>query len=705
MSSSPSSKRGLTPIHIHPANDEENGTLKRFATLAPLPAPKFLRKRGSAGSNIGGQVDTLSQMQLSDRPIECDTDSGSESEFSIVKVRRTSKQDRPSTAAQEAAASLPHDGYINKRRTRTRPASLEFISAPSPVKSPRKRATSKVRASHRRSGSTILTSETGSSMLTAKLPERTRIGLDRVASSATLFFGPKIGSPAGKSRSKLSQPDDPVPPSTPVKADDDVFGLLSPDDSFTNAFSKAPGETSFFPINVISGSPSPRRIPTKFKQTRDPGVVTSDDEMDECIQPVLDNLAKPDSLPRLQTGASTLAQPSGGYSTSTSSEETLLDDGVLTPSHEQSRDMSWLDCSAETSVMDDFIVKTLEAGTKDSSICVEKRPPGTPQKRNKTAFLKVDPIQRPWASAFTDKLDRTPLFGEKLTSPNFETITNSGGSSAGDLSIPRNMKSSGKPRKSCPGNLKVPNTDGRRVSGLTRMLSSGSTASDVDVSPCDSPLHPFRNRTYGDMGIGRPNAIKASQHLSRRSSSGTFSTTSDASDATTMGTPTRRRDSRKYLPEVILDSFALNTEHTEFLVPMLPLRPQTKFPGKSHPSQTPARNQTPHPIKRVSISRRPASPYTHPAHPDYPKGAHGTRFGTPGVSKSKHQPEPRKSSVKKQPRPFESPGRFDRDFVEVDKIGAGEFGSAMKVRYKNDTDEDRVFAVKISKRFEGNRHR
>lgn len=55
-------------------------------------------------------------------------------------------------------------------------------------------------------------------------------------------------------------------------------------------------------------------------------------------------------------------------------------------------------------------------------------------------------------------------------------------------------------------------------------------------------------------------------------------------------------------------------------------------------------------------------------------------------------------------RSHDQRGRFERDFVEVDVIGAGEFGSVIKVRYKDD-HEDKVLAVKKSRRFEGNRHR
>lgn len=53
-------------------------------------------------------------------------------------------------------------------------------------------------------------------------------------------------------------------------------------------------------------------------------------------------------------------------------------------------------------------------------------------------------------------------------------------------------------------------------------------------------------------------------------------------------------------------------------------------------------------------------------------------------------------------------GRFDRDFIEVDELGRGEFGRVMKVRYKDHALRpspremgNEFFAVKKSKRIEG----
>ena len=49
-------------------------------------------------------------------------------------------------------------------------------------------------------------------------------------------------------------------------------------------------------------------------------------------------------------------------------------------------------------------------------------------------------------------------------------------------------------------------------------------------------------------------------------------------------------------------------------------------------------------------------------------------------------------------------GRFEREFVTVDEVGSGEFGSVIKVRRKNG-DDNEVYAIKRSKRFEGAKHR
>ena len=51
----------------------------------------------------------------------------------------------------------------------------------------------------------------------------------------------------------------------------------------------------------------------------------------------------------------------------------------------------------------------------------------------------------------------------------------------------------------------------------------------------------------------------------------------------------------------------------------------------------------------------------------------------------------------------EQPGRFERDFDEIEEVGSGEFGKVIKVRSK--TGDDNLYAIKKSKRFEGVKHR
>ena len=54
-------------------------------------------------------------------------------------------------------------------------------------------------------------------------------------------------------------------------------------------------------------------------------------------------------------------------------------------------------------------------------------------------------------------------------------------------------------------------------------------------------------------------------------------------------------------------------------------------------------------------------------------------------------------------------GFFEREFVEIDDLGSGEFGKVMKVRRKkpvgSTASSGEVFAVKKSRQFEGARQR
>ncbi|KIJ49445.1 hypothetical protein M422DRAFT_27812 [Sphaerobolus stellatus SS14] len=96
----------------------------------------------------------------------------------------------------------------------------------------------------------------------------------------------------------------------------------------------------------------------------------------------------------------------------------------------------------------------------------------------------------------------------------------------------------------------------------------------------------------------------------------------------------------------------------------------------------------------------------------------GSPFGTPtklsppevlrlpGTQPRPFRPSTRPSLgvLRREPNEHERPGQFERDFVVVEELGSGEFGSAIKVRYKEGNAKE-VFAIKKSKRLEGVKHR
>lgn len=70
-------------------------------------------------------------------------------------------------------------------------------------------------------------------------------------------------------------------------------------------------------------------------------------------------------------------------------------------------------------------------------------------------------------------------------------------------------------------------------------------------------------------------------------------------------------------------------------------------------------------------------------------------------------PRSRKMSAVEHVRTISDAGRFEKEFVEVEQVGSGEFGKVMKVRAKHGRglQDDTVWAIKRSKPFEGPRHR
>lgn len=161
----------------------------------------------------------------------------------------------------------------------------------------------------------------------------------------------------------------------------------------------------------------------------------------------------------------------------------------------------------------------------------------------------------------------------------------------------------------------------------------------------------------------------------------------------------------------------------EFRVPMLPLK-QICTPSNrtSHltplsPNLSPAVVETPGPRnpmrsqftffgKRMKENKRPVSMHVSSSQAEILGRGGLDKLATPFPTRTKEcAPQGgKRGNFFKSSQHQKELGRFEREFVEVDKIGSGEFGSAIKVRYEHE-EEGRVYAVKKSKRFEGIRHR
>lgn len=457
------------------------------------------------------------------------------------------KSKRKSADLHETVDLSP-GGHVTKRRTRSRPVSLELMGSPKPLDVPEMSMMPPpppvlFTKGHSRQGSNTSVSEEGSPARMTVRPE-----FDRLASSATLFFGPSIAYPPKHENAKESE----------SVANTTVTDTFSPDVSFTDAF-PAVGDSFVFSVtdSPTSRTSSPRgQIPKKYKKPRDSGVALSDDEADELLRPVvpqLQTLAPSPAPQRLQvSNTQSSFQPS--FSTSTSSEATLFDpdDSLVTPCHEPSMGSAWpsvFDTSADTSNIDQFIVKTLEAGIKDGG--QTKKMPNTPQKKIKTAYLSL-PVQRPWASAITNKTTNIPMFEQKMPAPRFDRHSDDEDSAKKSKPAAQISKKAlcflgySKPRKSCPGDLKFPSVEAHRREP-NRSLSSSSSSSGEMESPVQSHVMPGpRHRTYGDVGIGRPSIktgiskIPGPSLLLRRTSSGAYSTSSESTDKS-IATPSKTK--------------------------------------------------------------------------------------------------------------------------------------------------------------------
>ncbi|KAF8555319.1 hypothetical protein OG21DRAFT_1521869 [Imleria badia] len=731
--STPLQHSASTPLSISAAKaDPASGVA--FHRLAPLAAPRFglhtPQSKAETEAYLKGQAETMKRLRIRDMEnsdedwgvIE-DDDSACEMEerydvatkkllpnkFPLLSRRSKNQLRSPrkpltikavpqkGSTYDEVTEAISPGGHILKRRARSRPVSLELLESvnqtPSPsasshpdTSSPKHRRRSKsppvAFPSVSRNRIAVIHNIPPPSAIDSPMPRRRltgssgphpflqtnapntapRASMTRLAStsSASLFFGPSIPQTMTKTRSRtasnaaasLAKPrvnahtlvsnrhsyagnetvatfpwrslNIPSPDSSPLSLPHG--GHDDEDDMFFEPCGLP--ETSFV-FNVTEGTPSPRSkgkkgkdmLPLKYKP-RDSGVALSDDE---------------DSA-----GTSLCAIPH--TSTSASSLNSDIGDDLITPGIMPGLDSGWPafvvsgsddDFGTKDGVdVDAFILRTLAAGGKPSAE-ESKKPPGTPVKKLKNAYLGGN---RPWQSAVATKVG-----------------FNFGGL---DLRAAPGVKMKNGPRKSLPAAF--PPLGSKKGADLQ--------GSDEDDDEENSPSTRKEASKYEGLGLGHPpmscgpaGPVEQTRWLMRRRSSGAFSSGSE----TSLATPTRRSKDWPILPRVPTHISPTATAQ---------LHVQSEKPGSRSSSNssvitlnspTLARRQVP----GSTSQRLPVSPLQHTA-----------------------------------PAANDKLGRFDKEFVEIDQIGSGEFGKVLKVRSKNGPSNN-VSAVKRSKPFEGPRHR
>ncbi|KAG7443544.1 kinase-like protein [Guyanagaster necrorhizus] len=669
----------LTPLVVTSSKAFGPGGMS-FDRLGPLPPPTFgprtPRTGTEADASLRNQTTTFTQLKISDLN-RSDDDDDSGCDISEPPTAPLFSGDHPPSQArrndrrlmnakqEEVVEAVSPGGHISKRRARSRPVSDELLesvfNSPSPVERPSSGSRNVVAfppaAHHTRKSPNSSTSGAFAPLPRRRVPANALIRPKSPSSSnargplarvdsATLFFGPSV--PQSRSRtntlSMASSGDKFIAPRPPTSNRHSYAGsdrkawnflqarptLPSPQSSPTSPASRNTQETlynstddeddilcegprdSSFILSI--DTPSPRHtdvvIPSKFKPSRDSGVVVSDDELS------MNSSASGDHVPQASTSVSSIF----------SDEE----HGLLTPGVCPVPSSGWPgvyevddhhdDDNQQGSDVDAFIKRTLAAPTKAPSEV--KKVPNTPVKKVKTSYLSGD---RPWQSAVAHRVG---------------------------LGIDWEMKQAKVPRKSLPLGFSAAG----RKHGKSFLDPSTDSEDDAEDSPS---TRKEKERYSGSLGIGRPSlptpkedfpAVHKSRWLSRRTSSGTFSSGSDSMSMN--GTPTRnlaqehpRRKAAKHTPR---------SESSSSLNSVLS-------------SPTTARVQPSPGQKRPPVLRK-----------SYPK--------RPSLSSSQDS------------------GRFDRDFVELEEIGSGEFGGVIKVHSKAD-DDCETYAIKKSKTFEGIKHR
>ncbi|KAH9037052.1 hypothetical protein EDB85DRAFT_1861729 [Lactarius pseudohatsudake] len=516
-----------------------------------------------------------------------------------------------------------------------------------------------------------LDSPAGASSTPAHL--RQRPAFEPLASTSRHSYAGPDTSLFGKARNFVQ----PTTPSSPASE------FLSLREAEMGEISDEDGNTSFgwdstptilsssLTVNVTQSTPSPRskiapvacKLEKKYRP-RDSGVVLSEDEGNNPGSHASVNL----TVPRASTSVSTLGSGSSDqelvtpiFGPSTSSCWPLLTSSSSAASSLGTPDVASVDASIMRILMQ-AARRDEHAPLGGNDVGGSIRPPGTPQKRVKTAMTFSG--ARPWQSAVASKIGFD--FGNDEDEED-EDRGVKGPQGGGGKAVKRSKKA---PRKSLPAAFP-----------LLAMASRGRgrAAEDSEEEPGRPDGSPSERRaTYDGLGLGRPSVAKAAgaSWLLRRSSSGAISSaTSGSGSMSGDGSPT---------------GAARAIHDWQLPPPRIPPRMSPLNSSEASSTATATMLASPTTRRLQSLTQSARGPGQHRRG----SSEHDMRvsLGSGGLSST-----------------YAQPGRFEREFVEIGEAGSGEFGKVMKVRRQSNGtgtgQSGHISAVKKSKRFEGVRHR
>jgi mitosis inhibitor protein kinase SWE1 len=467
-------------------------------------------------------------------------------------------------------------------------------------------------------------------------------------------------------------------------------------------------------VNAIQRTPSPRskvapitsKLEKKYRP-RDSGVVLSEDESNSTVPNGAPKFVPPAPRHRYTLGRSesvNLSMPPASTSVSTLGSGSS-DPELITPAFGPSTSSAWplLNSSSSTASslgmpdvgsVDAFILNTLmraeQCGERSQSMSADggsgMRPPGTPQKRVKTAAAFGG--TRLWQSAVASKIGFD--FGNDEDEDGDE-----GGCTKGQADKAKAKRNKKMPRKSLPAAFPLLS---KASHGYGRAASTEDSDEEIgqhDASPTE------RKAFYDGLGLGRPSVSRAAgtAWLLRRSSSGAISSATTGrgsiSGDGSHGGATGTIQSASQQPHLLHPEPGIHRFVTGWQLPPPRIPPRLSPIKPSLPSHFT--------LNRTASNSSDASTATMLASP----------------TKRRHsQLQPRGNDMREKRsslsdlgptlETYAQPGRFEREFIEIGELGSGEFGKAMKVR-RHDTSTSGtsgdITAVKKSKRFEGVRHR